>query len=201
MCLDSMMVVEIFAGTARLNRAARDMGLNGLAVDKDSNRRQNVHIVNYDLNDPAQFSALCELVQKQHAQILWVHLAPACGTASRARNGMLICVLPTHLEAAHPIFLCRRLASIARDRALAFGATETFTWKSKQTINSALYPLDVFTPRSKVSTLGIGVWPNGPFQPQMGLLMQPFYKVSQRVPRLYIDSFMGGLFESMKIMK
>ena len=33
---------------------------------------------------------------------------------------------PTHLEAAYPVLLCRRLASIARDKALAFGAIETF---------------------------------------------------------------------------
>ena len=84
--LDSIMVIKIFAGTARLTRAVRDIGLSGLAVDKDSNRAQNVHIANYDLNDPPQFQALCELVQKHHDQILWVHFAPACGTASRARG-------------------------------------------------------------------------------------------------------------------
>ena len=84
--LDSIMVIEVFAGTARLTRAVRDIGLSGLAVDKDNNRAQNVHIANYDLNDPAQFKALCELVQKHHDQILWVHFAPACGTASRARG-------------------------------------------------------------------------------------------------------------------
>ena len=84
--LDSIMVIEVFAGTARLTRAVRDIGLSGLAVDKDRNRAQNVHIANYDLNDPAQFRALCELVQKHHDQILWVHFAPACGTASRARG-------------------------------------------------------------------------------------------------------------------
>ena len=257
--LDSIMVIEIFAGTARLTRAVRDIGLSGLAVDTDSNRAQNVHIANYDLNDPAQFQALCELVQKHHDQILWVHFAPACGTASRARGRPLpklqklgvkvpqplrsdeqpmgldglggldkvktetanityenMCLLarichgfqiaisienpensifwkvpavlellseiggfmtvfdncchggtrrkgtswwanvdwfrqlaircdnshfhekwtadivdgkvcfPTHLEAAYPVLLCRRLASIARDKALAFGAIETF---------------------------------------------------------------------------
>ena len=42
--LDSIMVIEVFAGTARLTRAVRDIGLSGLAVDKDSNRAQNVHI-------------------------------------------------------------------------------------------------------------------------------------------------------------
>jgi hypothetical protein len=86
MNLEGIMVIEIFAGTARLTRAVRDIGLSGLAVDKDNTRTQNVHIANYDLNDPPQFKALCELVQKHHAQILWVHFAPACGTASRARG-------------------------------------------------------------------------------------------------------------------
>ena len=86
MNLEGIMVIEIFAGTARLTRAVRDIGLSGLAVDKDNTRTQNVHIANYDLNDPPQSKALCELVQKHHAQILWVHFAPACGTASRARG-------------------------------------------------------------------------------------------------------------------
>ena len=62
MSLDNVIVIKIFAGTARLTRAVRDIGLSGLAVDKDSNRTQNVHIADYDLNDPSQFSALCELV-------------------------------------------------------------------------------------------------------------------------------------------
>ena len=260
MSLERVMVIEIFAGTARLTRAMRDIGLSGLAIDKDSSRTQNVHIATYDLNDPSQFSALCELVQKHHAQILWVHFAPACGTASRARGRPLpklqklgvkvpqplrsdaqpmgldklsgldkvktetanityenMCLLarmchglgiaisvenpensifwkvpavielmsdingfmtyfdnccrggsrrkgtgwwanvdwfqqlavrcdnshfhekwnadivdgkvcfPTHLEAAYPVLLCKRLASIAKDKALEFGACETFT--------------------------------------------------------------------------
>ena len=33
----------------------------------------------------------------------------------------------THLEAAYPVTLCRRLASIARDKAISFGACETLT--------------------------------------------------------------------------
>ena len=36
-------------------------------------------------------------------------------------------LFPTHLEAAYPILLCQRLASIAKLKALEFGATEVHT--------------------------------------------------------------------------
>ena len=53
-CLDEVMVLEIFAGTARLTRAIRDIGMAAMAVDKDSTRAQSVHVACYDLNDPDQ---------------------------------------------------------------------------------------------------------------------------------------------------
>ena len=85
-CLDEVMVLEIFAGTARLTRAIRDIGMAAMAVDKDSTRAQSVHVACYDLNDPDQLQALCDFISKHHHQILWAHFAPSCGTASRARG-------------------------------------------------------------------------------------------------------------------
>ena len=82
--LDEVMVLEIFAGTARLTRAIRDIGMAAMAVDKDSTRAQSVHVACYDLNDPDQLEALCVFISKHHHQILWAHFAPSCGTASRA---------------------------------------------------------------------------------------------------------------------
>ena len=84
--LDEVMVLEIFAGTARLTRAIRDIGMAAMAVDKDSTRAQSVHVACYDLNDPDQLQALCDFILKHHHQILWAHFAPSCGTASRARG-------------------------------------------------------------------------------------------------------------------
>lgn len=84
--LDEVMVLEIFAGTARLTRAVRDAGMSAMAIDKDANRAQSVHIANYDLNDPDQLAALCDFIGKHYHLILWAHFAPSCGTASRARG-------------------------------------------------------------------------------------------------------------------
>ena len=84
--LDEVMVLEIFAGTARLTRAVRDAGMSAMAIDKDSQRAQSVHIASYDLNEPDQLHALCDFIGKHHQLILWAHFAPSCGTASRARG-------------------------------------------------------------------------------------------------------------------
>ena len=84
--LDEVMVLEIFAGTARLTRAIRDIGMAAMAVDKYSTRAQSVHVACYDLNDPDQLQGLCDFISKHHHQILWAHFAPSCGAASRARG-------------------------------------------------------------------------------------------------------------------
>ena len=84
--LDEILVLEIFSGTGRLTRAIKDLGMQGMAVDKDSHRSQSVHVANYDLNEPDQLDALCEFISKHQKQILWAHFAPSCGTASRARG-------------------------------------------------------------------------------------------------------------------
>ena len=84
--LDEIMVLEIFAGTARLTRAVKDLGMAAMAVDKDNSRAQSVHVACYDLNEPDQLQALCDFVERHHHQILWAHFAPSCGTASRARG-------------------------------------------------------------------------------------------------------------------
>ena len=86
MSLDEIMVLEIFAGTARLTRAVKDLGMSAMAVDKDNQRAQSVHIAKYDLNEPDQVQSLCDFIQRHQKQILWAHFAPSCGTASRARG-------------------------------------------------------------------------------------------------------------------
>ena len=84
--LDEILVLEIFAGTARLTRAVRDAGMAAMAIDKDKSRAQSVHVAQYDLNEPNQLDALCDFIQRHQERILWAHFAPSCGTASRARG-------------------------------------------------------------------------------------------------------------------
>ena len=84
--LSEVLVIEIFAGSARLTAAIRDAGMAGVAVDHDKSRSSGPHIALYDLNDRSQFDALVEFVRLEKHRIIWVHFAPSCGTASRARE-------------------------------------------------------------------------------------------------------------------
>ena len=84
-----LLFMEIFAGTARLSKVARDHGVNILPVDKTAVRASQVFIANYDLTDPQALEALMELLKSESGRVLSVHLAPACGTASRAREKKL----------------------------------------------------------------------------------------------------------------
>ena len=91
--IEQILVVEVFAGTGRLTSALRDKGFRTMAIGRDKTRSKQVHIVQYDLEDPFQLEALIQLLDKERQRILWVHFAPSCGTASRSRERPL-----KHLE-------------------------------------------------------------------------------------------------------
>ena len=78
--------VEVFSGSCRLSKACRDVGFRVTAVDKDKSRAENFTIYNCDLVEIEQRSMLEEYLKAIHGSLLHVHFAPACGTASRARN-------------------------------------------------------------------------------------------------------------------
>ena len=82
----SCLVVEIFSGTCRLSKACKDVGFRVSAVDKDKNRSENFNIYNCDVGDPKQLKLLKEFLQAESDELLHVHFAPSCGTASRARE-------------------------------------------------------------------------------------------------------------------
>ena len=84
--LSDVLVIEMFAGSARLTAAIRDAGMAGVAVDHDKSRSTGPHIALYDLNDRSQFDALVDFIRMERHRIIWVHFAPSCGTASRARE-------------------------------------------------------------------------------------------------------------------
>ena len=82
----SCLVVEIFSGTCRLSKACKDVGFRVAAVDKDKNRSENFNIYRCDVGDPKQLKLLKEFLQAESDELLHVHFAPSCGTASRARE-------------------------------------------------------------------------------------------------------------------
>ena len=88
-CINDLMFVEVFAGTARLSKVARDMGFQVLPIDKTNARTSQMFIAQYDLADDEAVQSLLDLLHNERDKVIAVHLAPACGTASKAREKKL----------------------------------------------------------------------------------------------------------------
>ena len=84
--LSKILMVELYAGSARLSKACQQMGVRSIAVDKTSQRSQGTRIFVCDFTDPAELATLESFLAAEKEDLAWVHLAPACGTASRARQ-------------------------------------------------------------------------------------------------------------------
>ena len=84
--LSDLMFLEIFSGTARLSKAVKQAGVSVLPIDKTTSRSSGIYIATYDLSDESQVELLLEMVTREHNKIIAIHMAPACGTASRARE-------------------------------------------------------------------------------------------------------------------
>ena len=83
--MTQLFMIEIFAGTAVLCSVSKQLGLqNSIAVDKERKRGARSSIFQLDLTQPKDRALLEEWMQSP--LLLWIHLAPVCGTASRARN-------------------------------------------------------------------------------------------------------------------
>lgn len=84
-------MLEIFAGSAILCSIAKQYGMqSSLAVDKLQKPGARSSIIKLDLTRDVDRSVLDKWLDSD--MLLWIHLAPVCGTASRARE---IRVLPT----------------------------------------------------------------------------------------------------------
>ena len=79
------LVIELFAGSAGISSAARDMGFECLAVDYIRNQSiSQVPLLNMDLTSVAMQQIVKDKLQPGLIAAVW--LAPPCGTASRARD-------------------------------------------------------------------------------------------------------------------
>ena len=74
--------LELFAGTARMSKAFSRVGFQVLAVD--SVKPQGVPALALDLTKASSRNLVLDLVQSK--RLAAVHLAPPCGTSSRARE-------------------------------------------------------------------------------------------------------------------
>ena len=77
--------LEIFAGSARLTAELSAVGFDSLAIDHAANKhRQLAPVLQYDLTVEADRNRLLELLD--NPQVMYVHIAMPCGTASKARE-------------------------------------------------------------------------------------------------------------------
>lgn len=78
-------MIEIFAGSAVLCAVAKQAGLTcSMAIDKVKKKSSRSTIFQLDLLNSKDRTLLYQWMQSP--MLLWVHLAPVCGTASRARD-------------------------------------------------------------------------------------------------------------------
>ena len=83
-CKD-LLFIEVFAGSAGLCKALKQRGYSqSLAVDKVASPLARAPIVTLDLCHPASLAILLDLIQRDC--VAGIHLAPPCGTSSRARE-------------------------------------------------------------------------------------------------------------------
>ena len=80
--------IELCAGSAKLSAACAARGMTALSIDHSSNRhRTRHHVMNLDLSDWQSWEIL-KTICINH-KVVWVHIAPPCGTASRVRERQL----------------------------------------------------------------------------------------------------------------
>lgn len=78
-------MIEVFSGTATLCSVAKQYGLDGsLALDKTKKRGAKATIFVFDILDPKDKELLYHWLESD--VLAWVHIAPVCGTCSRARQ-------------------------------------------------------------------------------------------------------------------
>ena len=83
--VSELVCIEICAGSARLSRALKDKGLVVFPVDHSHNRHKPLcRILQLDLLNPHHVDLLWGLIRE--SMVAYVHLAPPCGTSSRARE-------------------------------------------------------------------------------------------------------------------
>ena len=84
--LEGPFCIEIFAGSGRLTAALRNRGLDAFGIDWKGGKIQpeTAALLHLDLTIASEVAKLMRLLD--HPSLVYVHLAPPCGTASRARG-------------------------------------------------------------------------------------------------------------------
>ncbi len=89
--------VEIFCGTGGLTANIKALGVQGIGIDSSVSTACKSPVLKLDLTKPSGQQILWEVLNRPN--ICGVHLAPPCGTASRARREYGPSPLPLRSEA------------------------------------------------------------------------------------------------------
>ena len=82
--LDQLFCIEVFAGSGRLTSSLKSIGLSySSGVDCSTPQRLACPILQLDLLKTSHLDLLKDLISSPNC--VYVHMAPPCGTASRAR--------------------------------------------------------------------------------------------------------------------
>jgi hypothetical protein len=86
------------------------------AVDKDETRAENFPIYQCDVTNSEDFALLMQYVEAEKEELLHVHFAPSCGTASRAQppGHVKKRLGPLHCDPMHSPMDCQDCASITK---------------------------------------------------------------------------------------
>ena len=101
--LGDIYVLELFAGTARLTRSMKQKGFHAMAFDKSSKRSEGQVILEADLSNKGEVQSLLSFIRLKADQIAFIHMAPPCGTASRARGKRLKFLQAHHIKEPKPL--------------------------------------------------------------------------------------------------
>ena len=82
---ENLLCIEIFSGSVKLTASLHKLGFRAVAVDRSSARTSGP-ITHLDLTKPEDLSFLKNFIASEKANLIYVHLAPPCGTCSAARN-------------------------------------------------------------------------------------------------------------------
>lgn len=83
---DNALVLDFFAGSCRLSKDCRDVGLRATAVEKDKQRAEQFSIFCCDVTKREDVKPLMDYIEAESECIAHAHFAPSCGTCSRARE-------------------------------------------------------------------------------------------------------------------
>ena len=82
---DNLLCIEIFSGSGKLTATIRKLGLRAVAIDRSSSRTTGP-VTHLDLTKQDDLEFLKNFIRSERGNLIYVHLAPPCGTCSAARN-------------------------------------------------------------------------------------------------------------------